>query len=150
LWDVAGGTSKATIARHKSWVNALAYSADGKFLASGSSDGTVRLWDAAKRGETSAFDVAKLGEVRSVAVSPDGKTVAAGVRYGTVKVWDVSTRKEKTLKGHVSDVWGVAFTPDGKTLVSGDGDWNKPGDVKLWDVDSEKERAALKHSGEVL
>jgi len=39
-----------------------------------------------------------------------------------------------TLKGHVSDVWGVAFTPDGKTLVSGDGDGNKPGEVKLWDV----------------
>src|SRR5262249_52489850 len=80
----------------------------------------------------------------------DGKAVAAGVRYGTVKLWDVATGKERTLKGHVSDVWGVAFTPDGKTLVSGDGDWNRPGDVKLWDLDAGKERAALKHSGEVL
>jgi WD40 repeat protein len=96
------------------------------------------------------FDVAKLGEVRSVAISRDNKTVAAGVRYGTVKLWDVATRKEKTLKGHVSDVWGVAFTPDGKTLVSGDGDWNKPGEVKLWDVETEKERTTLKHTGEVL
>src|SRR5262249_21272152 len=69
---------------------------------------------------------------------------------GTVKVWDVGSRKDRTFKGHVSDVWGVAFTPDGKTLVSGDGDWNRPGDVKLWDVESGKERAALKHTGEVL
>ena len=51
---------------------------------------------------------------------------------------------------HVSDVWGVAFTPDGKTLVSGDGDWNKPGEVKLWNVEDGKERATLKHTGEVL
>jgi WD40 repeat protein len=85
-----------------------------------------------------------------VALSPDGKTVAAGVRYGTVKLWDVPTGKERTLKGHVGDVWGVAFTPDGKTLVTGDGDWNRPGDVKLWDWQAEKERAALKTTGEVL
>jgi WD40 repeat protein len=88
--------------------------------------------------------------LRSVAVSPDGKSVAAGVRYGTVKVWDVASGKERTLKGHVSDVWGVAFTPDGKALVSGDGDWNRPGEVKLWDLDSGKELAALTHSGEML
>ncbi len=59
-------------------------------------------------------------------------------------------RRARTLKGHVSDVWGIALTPDGKTLVSGDGDWHRPGDVKLWDVRAGKERAALKHSGEVL
>jgi WD40 repeat protein len=100
--------------------------------------------------EKRSFDVAKLGEVRSVAISPDGKTVAAGVRYGTVKLWDVDSGKERTLKGHVSDVWGVAFTPDGKTLASGDGDWNRPGEVKLWDLEKDAERTTLKHGGEVL
>ncbi len=67
-----------------------------------------------------------------------------------MKVWDVATRKETTLTGHAGDVWGVAFTPDGKTLVSGGGDWNRPGDVKLWDLESGKEQADLKHTGEVL
>src|SRR5262249_13802857 len=148
FWGVAKGTKKDRLAKHKTWVNALAYSDDGKLLVSGSSDGTVRVWNAATQEEVVAFDVAKLGEVRSVAISADGKTVAAGVRYGTVKVWDVATRQEKTLKGHTSDVWGVAFTPDGRTLVSGDGDWDRPGDVKLWDVDAAKERAALKQTGE--
>jgi WD40 repeat protein len=67
-----------------------------------------------------------------------------------VKVWDLPGRRERTLKGHVSDVWGVCFTPDGKALVSGDGDWNRPGDVKVWDMETGKERSALKHTGEVL
>ena len=88
--------------------------------------------------------------MRSVAVSPDSKTIAAGLRYGMVKVWDVESRKEKSFKGHSSDVWGVAFAPDGKTLASGDGDWNKPGEVKLWDLTTDKERRTLKHSSEVL
>ena len=110
----------------------------------------MRLWDPAAAAETAAFDVTKLGEVRSVAVSPDGKTVAAGLRYGTIKVWDVPTGEEKTLKGHAGDVWGVAFTPDGKTLVSGGGEWNRPGEVKLWDLHAEKEIASLKHTSEVL
>jgi WD40 repeat protein len=119
-------------------------------LVSGSSDGTVRLWDTDKRDEAMTFDLARLGEVRSVAISKDSKTLAAGVRYGTVRVYDLATREGKTLKGHVSDVWGVAFTPDGKTLASGDGDWDRPGEVKLWNVETAKEVATLKHTGEVL
>ena len=93
---------------------------------------------------------AKSAKCGRVAVSPDGKTAAAGMRYGTVKVWEIAVRKGMTLSGHSGDAWGVAFTPDGKTLVSGGGDWNKPGDVKLWDLETAKERADLKHSGEVL
>src|SRR5438105_2112917 len=100
--------------QHTGWIGALALSPDRKTLASGSAEGTVKLWDVAG-GEVKATMDARTGEVRSLAFSPDGKVIAAGVRYGTVKLWDTATGKEKaTLRGHVSDVWALGFTPDGK------------------------------------
>ena len=81
----------------------------------------------------------------------NGKTIAAGVRYGIVKAWDVESGKETaSLTAHDGDAWAVSFTPDGKTLVSGGGDWGKPGTVKLWDTKTWKERERLKHTNEVL
>jgi WD40 repeat protein len=89
--------------------------------------------------------------VRSVAISPDGKFIAAGIRYGTVKVWNAKGFEERlNFKAHDSDVWSVAFTPDGKTLISGDGDWNRPGQVKLWEVATGRSLAVLQTTGEVL
>ncbi len=150
LWDVAKGTHQATITGHKTWVNALVYSKDGKYLVSGSSDGTVRLWDPATHEEKLSFDFAKLGEVRSVAFTDYGNRVAAGMRYGTVEVFDVERKSIATRKLHTGDVWGVAFTNFGETLVSGDGDWDRPGEVKFTDWRWNIEQAVLKHTGEVL
>jgi len=77
--------------------------------------------------------------------------MAAGIRYGQVKVWDAETCKEHlSFKGHESDVWAVAFTPDSATLVTGNGDWNRPGHVKLWEVKSGKQTDSFQHTGEVL
>jgi WD40 repeat protein len=77
--------------------------------------------------------------------------LAAGIRYGMLKTWDFPTRKEQfSIKGHESDVWSLTFSPDGRTLISGDGDWNKPGQVKLWDAATLKLRRTLPTSGEVL
>jgi WD40 repeat protein len=155
LWDVASGKQKELLSGHLSWVNALAYSPDGKHLASASSDGTVKLWQSGSQKPQASHEALSpegrpLGEARSLAFSPDGGALAVGVRYGYMQVLDGQTLKLKhTFKGHVSDVWSVAFSPDGKTLVSGNGDWDKPGDVKLWDTAGWKE-TTLKHTGEVL
>lgn len=131
--------------RHKSWVNSLAF---GPQMASGSSDGTVALFDLKKKP---VFLEGGAGEVRAVAFSPDGKWLAAGNRYHTVRVWEVESKKEiATLPGHLSDVWSVAFSPDGKTLATADTDWKKPSRVKLWDTAKWKERAAVEVPGEIL
>jgi WD40 repeat protein len=53
-------------------------------------------------------------------------------------------------KGHESDVWSLTFSSDGRVLISGDGDWNKPGQVKLWDAATLRPRQTLATSGEVL
>jgi len=151
LIDVPGGKERARLTGHKSWVNALAFSDDGARLASGSSDGTARLWDVKAKKTIKVFQVRDPREVRGVALSPDGKTLAAAVRYGAVIAWDVKTGRELASRdAHEGEAWAVCFAPDGKTLVSGGGEWGKPGTVKLWDTASWKARQSLAHPGEVL
>ena len=78
----------------------VAFSPDGKTLASGSEDKTIKLWDVAT-GKEQATLKGHTEWVKSVAFSPDGKTLASGSGDSTIKLWDVATGKEQaTLKGH--------------------------------------------------
>ena len=130
-------------------VLSVAYSPDGKTLAAGNADKTIKLWDVATGKDTATFGSKEAGNlhaygVYSVAYSPDGKTLAAGSMDKTIKLWDVATGKEQaTLQGHTKYVSSVAFSPDGKTLASGSGDAT----IKLWDVATGKEQATLKGHG---
>src|SRR5207253_11140796 len=96
-------------------------------------------------------DFASYAAVLSVAIAPDGLTLSAVIRYGTRKTCNVVTREAKlSVKAHESDVWSLAFSPDGQTLISGDGDWNKPGQVKIWAAATGRLRRTVPTSGEVL
>jgi len=106
----------------------VAYSPDGKSLASGSSDNTVRLWDVATGNELRRLE-GHADWVWSVAFSPDGKSLASGSSDNTVRLWDVAAGKElRRLEGHAASVLSVAFSPDGKSLASGSYDKT----VRLW------------------
>jgi RNA polymerase sigma factor (sigma-70 family) len=111
----------ATLKGHTAVVVCVAFSPEGKKMASASYDGTVKLWDVAERREIATVRHVNR-EAFQVVFSPDGKTMATTGADGSVRIWDAQTGNELiTYKGHGKEVYGVAFTPDGKTVVSGDG-----------------------------
>ena len=113
-------------------VRSIAYSPDGKTLASGLSGGQIRLWDARSGALLRTLD-GHANEVHSVAFAPDGNTLASGSEDKTIKLWDArSGELLRTLEGHINWVTSVAFAPDGKTLASSSYD----NTIKLWDARS--------------
>ncbi|MFP2957831.1 WD40 repeat domain-containing protein [Myxococcus sp. 1LA] len=133
-WGQAWATARASSlrwAKHfEGSVLALAFSPDGRLLASGGYDAIVRVWDV----ETGA-QVAELkgheAEVHAVAFSPDGRWLAAAGRPGALWLWDWKEgRRVALLSGHSDVVLGLAFSPDGERLASGGLDRT----VRVWRV----------------
>jgi WD40 repeat protein len=143
---------RATLAGHTDMVWSVVYSPDGKTLATGSHDLTIKLWDVSTGKEQTTLKGHGTG-VRSVAFSPDGKTLASGIvgspgATDRIKLWDVATGTERATlmgRGGCDGLGTVAFSPDGKTLAT-----TEYNPIKLWDVTTNKERAALEgHTGVV-
>ena len=117
VWD-AQSWKVMHVLKHDKYVETVAFSANGKILASGGGDDFVQLWDAHK-GERIRSLKGVHNLTRCVAFSPDGKTMAAGWMDGTIRLWDVQSGELKeTLKGHTDAIYSLAFSPDGKTLAS--------------------------------
>jgi uncharacterized delta-60 repeat protein len=124
---------------HDDFVTSVAFSPDGKYVISGSGDGTARIWEA-----ESGKEVARMihnGSVHSVAFSPDGKYVVSGSDDETARVWEAGSGKEVARMIHDGSVDSVAFSPDGKYVVSAGNYFDLT--ARIWEADTGKEIARL-------
>ena len=130
LWDAIGDSHLKVLRGHTGRVLSVSFSPNGKTLASGGADATVRLWNV-DTGNLLKTLSGHAGGVLSVSFSPDGKTLASGSVDGSVWLWDIEMGSLlKTFEGHKGNVESVRFLPDGRMIVGSSLD----GAILLWNT----------------
>jgi RNA polymerase sigma factor (sigma-70 family) len=130
IWDVESGKESRPLAGHEDQVSALAYSPNGKCLASGGADRLLCLWDVSTGARIWQQETGKWG-LNALAFSPDGKTLAWGDHDPAIHLMEVATKKDRRVfQGHRAWPHALTFSRDGRLLVSGSMDTT----AVLWDV----------------
>jgi WD40 repeat protein len=152
IWNTTTGQKEfPDFQGHTSTILAVTVGPDGRYLASASFDGTVKIWDTtiARKLKNEKIDIYSAGSlvmncshedaVSCVAFSPDGTRLASGSNDQSVKLWDVIAGREiSTFRGHTHLVLGVSFSADGGFLASADYD----GNIKVWETDQPQNHTA--------
>lgn len=132
MWDIQSRVIKHTFHGHEQDIYSLDFARNGRHIASGSGDRTVRVWDIETGQNVLTLSIED--GVTTVAISPDGRYVAAGSLDKSVRVWDAQTgylvERLEGAEGHKDSVYSVAFAPNGRDLVSGSLDKT----IKMWEL----------------
>ena len=133
-----GRCSIRTLKGHTGPVSAVAFTEDGRRLATGADDKTVRLWDVTTGAEARSF-AGHTHALSSLAFTRDGQWLASGDADSKVKIWDVATGQERrTLTHDTGPVMSLGFSPDGTSLATG-----THHTVTVWDPSTGRERRKL-------
>ncbi len=130
---------------HTDTITDISFSRDGKFIASGSKDKTVKLWNPDGSEKKPALQAKYGNEFTSVAFSPDSQIIAAGNKDSKIYLWRLNGTLITTLKGHSDWVTNIRFSPDGKTIVSASRDHS----VRLWKIDGTQKEKLEGHNSNV-
>ncbi|NUS23269.1 MAG: hypothetical protein HOV92_03450 [Streptomyces sp.] len=118
---------------HSGPVRAVAFSPDGRTIATGGDDGVVRLWDAATQRKIGTPLIGHNDGITSLAFGPGGRTLASSSFDGTARLWNVTDHQQigAAFDARVGPTFAVALSPDGRTLLTGGGD---DFSIRIWDV----------------
>ena len=147
LWDVNHLAEVAVLRGHRRIVRDVAFSPDGRWLASASDneEQVIRIWSVADRKEAHVL-AGHTFCINSLAWSGDGKLLASGSQDGTIRLWDAGTWRETAVLRHGRAVYGMAFSRDSARLASACADAT----VRLWAVDTHQEVAQLYGHGDYV
>ena len=142
LWDPHTGELRYVLGPYHGLLNCVAFSPDGKTLASGGQDSEIILWDIPTAQRRLSLTTQHTGAVYSVAFSPDGKTLASGSQDQTLQLWDPNTGEHRATLRYPGYVTSVAFSPDETLLAVGSSNWVN-GQIQLLDTKTLQPRETL-------
>jgi WD40 repeat protein len=152
IWDLRNEQEATSLTGDGTWLTCLAYSPNGKYLAVGGVNKTVKIYDAKTNNVLQTLE-GHSGAVRGVAFGPNNESLAVACgdwgeadRPGEVRIWNLRTKTCEALPVQIGPAWCVAISKDGRHLAAGTGNWsnkNRKGKIYLWKTSNFKETRTL-------